>query len=71
MAETEPLHVRVARALGCKPWVCENECGDSFCNGRWYCPCPGKEHAGLEMDDIVARYDTDWAATGPLIERFG
>lgn len=72
MTDERPLHVRVAEALmGCDmkrdslvtfdgtvvPW-----------EGDWYCQgcamSDGARHSAL-------RYDTDWSATGPLIERYG
>lgn len=28
-------------------------------------------HDGVEPDQCIPRYDTDWSVTGPLIERFG
>jgi hypothetical protein len=71
----KPLHVRVAEALG---WL---ECPDE--PGMWHPPgvrCdPDRlvgediyacdEHA--EGADLLPEYDTDWSATGPLIERVG
>ena len=67
----KPLHVAVAEALGWEPWTpptSKSLWGDipellakvGFTHIR-----PG---AGL---GVIPRYDTDWAATGPLIERFG
>ena len=70
----ETLHVRVAHVLGCRPqlrW------------GEWNCTCKDRAHAthtirnscdsssGLNCDyDELAHYDLDWAATGPLIEKY-
>lgn len=70
-----PRHVRVAKALGCLALEKENMPGPGT---YWTCEC--KDHAhGEPMTDedgtwrsgLVARYDLDWAATGPLIERLG
>jgi hypothetical protein len=63
----------VAEALGCKP----EEGGGG--NPLWLCACRKGERVfphGTELSDgyvasAVARYDTDWAVTGPLIERYG
>ncbi len=69
----KPLHVRVAEALGWKKLeqlhrdiaqrvgVLGPHVEDSF---------EGREPAYGELE-MVPRYDTDWSATGPLIERFG
>lgn len=74
MTEQEkPLHVRVAEALGCKP--------DCKVYGRheiWSCTCQprpvhdrdGMDGAPYEGREIEA-YDTDWSATGPLVEEYG
>jgi uncharacterized protein DUF2591 len=67
-----PLHVRVAEALG---W---SQIG--ALQPGWGTPPLGtmiKSPVGLSgyeqplSHDRVPRYDTDWSATGPLIERFG
>lgn len=72
----KPLHVRVAEALGCAPKM--------RLGGRvWDCECKENDHAehklhddchdgeGLNCDEyLLARYDTDWSATGPLIEKY-
>lgn len=75
MSEDKPLHVRVAEALGCKP-------ADVALQGEpiWQCPCRRVSDAhdpphavggyGYEFAS-VAHYDTDWSATGPLIEKYG
>lgn len=63
----EPLHVQVARALGCKlKKVVYAPGGEDV----WSCDCPGFDHMPDE-GAYVFRYDTDWAATGPLIEKYG
>lgn len=53
----KPLHVRVAEALGTHRGIYHNEGEYDF----WGC-----ESCGC----ACPRYDTDWRATGPLIERF-
>ena len=71
----KPLRVQVAEALGCK--LVDNRV-------FWECACPYDEKQGryvhgslangpdgLEQDPEIARYDTDWSATGPLIEKYG
>lgn len=66
--EAKPLHVRVAEALGCAPhqetnvwWRCT--CGD-------YAHNSDGEDGGPHESGILCDYDTDWSATGPLIERY-
>lgn len=65
MSEEKPLHVQVAEALGCSPVPR---------SVVWACPCADSAHGQAYTDgyqsDILEEYDTDWAATGPLIERF-
>lgn len=63
----KPLHVQVAEALGCKPQLNA---------GIWMCGCspgpgPFYPHSSVQGTRGIDRYDTDWSATGPLIERFG
>jgi hypothetical protein len=67
--QEKPLHVRVAEALGCEPRLT----GD-----WWHCTCaPDPIHDDEGIDGapheggILLAYDIDWAATGPLIERYG
>jgi len=69
VSEGRPLHVRVAEALGCKPI--------RLVDHAWHCDCNrerGEFFHGERFDGFLAgrllRYDTDWSATGPLIERF-
>lgn len=71
----KPLHVRVAEVLGCKP---ENQsyCGVGVCCETWLCTCKREwpanpPHGHGSCCKGILRYDTDWTATGPLIERFG
>ena len=67
MSDEKPLHVRVAEALGCKV-----ECVDAA-RSDWRCRCPIEIS---HFDDngkfwrSVSAYDTDWSATGPLIEKY-
>ena len=62
-----PLHVQVAQALG---WTELTDAGSGFWDGT-----PTKEWAKSQGFDfiprliVVPRYDSDWSATGPLIER--
>lgn len=66
----KPLHVRVAEALGwreCMPFSVyevvdpETWTGDS--------PVPDPKSISGYVGGFVPRYDTDWSATGPLIEK--
>lgn len=61
---TRPLHVRVAEALG---WTrCQEER-----DGDWIGALPSADMLSSRRESgIVPRFDTDWAATGPLIERY-
>jgi hypothetical protein len=67
----KPLHVRVAEALGCKPYWHEG-------HGWWLCECGDLGHVqesekfadGLAGAPLLNRYDQDWSATGPLIEKY-
>jgi hypothetical protein len=68
----KPLHVRVAEALGwteCEPFeawgVVDTE------NWRGESPVPDPKSLSGFVGGFVPRYDTDWSATGPLIERLG
>lgn len=70
MITEKPLHVRVAEALG---WT---YLGPSEVEGGWEGEPPSghpldKTPRRLDQHIGVLRYDTDWSATGPLIERFG
>lgn len=69
----KPLHVRVAEALGCK-LVAEPHpmaCVDATLPDYFTCGCP-PDRFGYRPHGLggIARYDTNWAAMGPLIERF-
>lgn len=77
----KPLHVHVAEALG---WTWKKSSSNSV---RFLCPPAYLEDFDLDPTDYfdaddsvrvasdafryVPRYDTDWAATGPLIEKYG
>jgi hypothetical protein len=61
-----PLHVRVAEALGCKPEAPPSRYQVDY----WVCTCEDQAHQFDGGAYYVARYDTDWSATGPLLERF-
>src|SRR5687767_11117948 len=74
----KPLHVRVAEALG---WTSahyrtegDHSCGDIMIPDpermRWKGLEPKEMLIGAAGCKLIPRYDTDWAATGPLIERF-
>jgi hypothetical protein len=72
----EPLYVRVAEALGwtrCSRSLAAGLSPERFWSGR---PPKGSDFRFPEDDEpyyeyMIPRYDTDWAATGPLIERLG
>lgn len=72
MAEQDkPLHVRVAEALG---WT---ECDHSARSEPWeFHDEEPRIRVGLGIPpgeserQELPRYDTDWSATGPLIERY-
>lgn len=71
MSDEKPLHVRVAEALGwreCAPqtWLIS---GETYVNDRNWVGWPPSGR--WVSRPSVYRYDTDWSATGPLIERFG
>jgi len=65
----KPLHVRVAEALG---WSTPRSIGN------WMIPGEPDNYVGRPPSNVligssgyaaIPRYDTDWSATGPLIER--
>jgi len=68
----KPLHVAVAEALGCTPVYSTDPevrlkmAADGYPCACW---CPGRAHAG-HLTNEVLRYDLDWSATGPLIEKY-
>lgn len=61
----KPLHVRVAEALGCRAIHYPDDPPE-----RWACTCKDYGHRFDGGADYVASYDTDWSATGPLIEKY-
>lgn len=69
MREAEqPLHVQVAEALG---WTDCHLCGHKECGpGFWVGDVPVVDGT-IRESHLMPRYDTDWAATGPLIEKYG
>lgn len=73
MGEEKPLNVRVAEALGCDVIYRKAYPGDR--EAAWCCEDGEHRDPNLHepwMDNpVVANYDTDWSATGPLIERYG
>lgn len=72
MTDTKPLHVQVAEALG---WTDIQSLGPRNYGPRdhlhgtdlWVGLRPGVPGACFEP---IPRYDTSWADTGPLIERY-
>lgn len=68
LAEDKQLHVRVAEAIGCK-LLLQEQVPNSL-PSYWRCGCRDEFQAHGSLWGIW-RYDTDWAVTGPLIERFG
>jgi len=71
----KPLHVKVAEALGCRP-MHGYGMGDAV-----VCSCDDGRHGEqssltphhgekTELHSFILRYDTDWSAMGPLIEKF-
>src|SRR3989304_9661758 len=66
----KPLHVQVAQALG---WTCIEYAPPNLWTGcrpssRPHSPCPS---SNVLSGEVVPTYDTDWSATGPLIEKYG
>lgn len=69
----KPLHVQVAEALGWTETHLEQHGGKDG-TPAWYGTRPADDHVYAALDARwfgVPRFDTDWSATGPLIERFG
>jgi hypothetical protein len=68
-----PLHVRVAEALG---WTLlpPDDSRDTECGGTEFWRPPGTSVSycnACRPEMAPPRYDTDWAATGPWIEKYG
>ena len=61
----KPLHVQVAEALG---WQ-DTYPADSEDGWLGFAPKPWAKHPPWHIWMTVPRFDTDWSATGPLIER--
>lgn len=76
MSEDKPLHVRVAEALG---WTDISLAAHlrrlTFVNGisgsEVYVGRGTEPGDKIDTPQPVPRYDTDWSATGPLIEKYG
>lgn len=69
MSEDKPLHVRVAEALGiviCDQWTVLDM--DPWNGPTYRANCT---HKGCVPSQRPPRYDTDWSATGPLVEKYG
>lgn len=70
----KPLHVSVAEALGWKQRG-PDVIGDRDCGGtEWWVPpdsVGGSYCNACRPEMAPPRYDTDWSATGPLIEKYG
>jgi hypothetical protein len=65
--DVKPLHVRVAEALG---WVVYDQGGLMLPAGRGTLGhAPGAAIVGHPVQ--IPWFDTDWSATGPLIEKYG
>ncbi len=68
----KPLHVQVAEALGCRLARGASKSGEF-----WICDCPQGPYEDVPHGNEwsqrcraeIHRYDTDWAATGPLIKQ--
>jgi hypothetical protein len=66
-----PLCIQVAEALGCTLGSMSDIDGPVY-----YCKCPGGVHeARIGINKLpgkhwIKRYDLDWSATGPLIEKY-
>jgi len=58
----KPLHVQVAEALG---WTGCNQSGFDWWGDSQDTPSSPRGYAKIPS------YDTDWSATGPLIEKYG
>ncbi len=67
MSEQYPLHVRVAAALRWQGFANHSDVPSFF--GGWYGDAPPDSDA-RRWRCQVPRYDTDWRATGPLIEKY-
>lgn len=67
----QPLHVRVAEALGWDTAASLHSWDEAAEGYRGCTRCDQLAHwNGPEPELCVPRYGTDWSATGPLIERY-
>ena len=65
----KPLHVRVAEALEpIDSWEVQEKGGKGK---RWVLSPKAGGPGGSGVGGYVPAYDTDWSATGPLIEKYG
>lgn len=75
----KPIHVQVAEALGRKRPSEEGRCDacgwpvvEEGGQGCWPSNCSMRPiPKGDSRADAPARYDLDWSATGPLVEKYG
>lgn len=68
MADEKPLHAQVAEALG---WT-NLRCSLADGSAQWGVNPSGRYRImwdNLRLD-LVPRFDSDWRATGPLMERY-
>lgn len=69
MSPEKPLHVQVAEALErIDTWEVQEKGGKGK---RWVLSPKAGGPGGSGVWAYVPLYDTDWAATGPLIEQYG
>jgi len=61
----KPLHVKVAEALGWTDIEATHPKEDSSVVSGWLGVSPDEETCAM-----LPRYDTDWSATGPLVEKY-
>lgn len=74
VAMEKPLHVRVAEVLGCKPVYSTDPELAAIHGPACWCGDEGRRKGPHSTPrsplNELARYDTDWSATGPLIEKY-
>lgn len=67
----KPLRVRVAEVLGCKPVMTRRGWNPDGGPEHWLCTCELGDHEMANAHyPLLACYDTDWSATGPLVEKY-
>lgn len=75
MTDEKPLHVRVAEALSWTNLRQRQTLQQVWIGGEWVTPVRSSgwegNASGSEHFASVPYYDTDWSATGPLIEWLG